>query len=133
MQHLFYNVRNSVVPINFSLLTITVYSSVRTKLIYNNTKYSVPFHDVKTEFDIYLCIKCTIYYIVLGSQLQQIWRRWKAFRLLPTYLKCTHTQTFMHGHDHHNITVLSVIHSMHNWQYSCVMTVMSMHKYFLMF
>jgi hypothetical protein len=28
---------------NFSLLTITSYSSVRTTLVYNDTKYSVPF------------------------------------------------------------------------------------------
>jgi hypothetical protein len=49
-RHLVYNVRYSVVPINSSLLTITLYSSVITTLVYNNTKYCL-FHDVITEFD----------------------------------------------------------------------------------
>jgi hypothetical protein len=35
--------RYSVVPINSSLLTITLYSSVIMTLVYNNTKYPVPF------------------------------------------------------------------------------------------
>jgi hypothetical protein len=38
-----YNVRFSVVTINSSLLTITLQSSVITTLVYNDTKYSVPF------------------------------------------------------------------------------------------
>jgi hypothetical protein len=42
-QHLTYRVRFPVVPINPSLLTITLYSSVITTLVYNDTKYSVPF------------------------------------------------------------------------------------------
>jgi hypothetical protein len=55
IRHLAYNVRYSVVPINSSLLTITLHYSVITTLVYNDTKYSVPFHDVITEFDsIYL-------------------------------------------------------------------------------
>jgi hypothetical protein len=33
----------SVVQINSSLLTITIYSSVTTTLVYNDTKHSVPF------------------------------------------------------------------------------------------
>jgi hypothetical protein len=33
----------SVVPVNSSLLTVTLYSSVRTTLVYNDTIYSVPF------------------------------------------------------------------------------------------
>jgi hypothetical protein len=36
-----YNVGYSVVPINSSLLTINLYSSVITALFYNDTKYSV--------------------------------------------------------------------------------------------
>jgi hypothetical protein len=32
-----------VIPINSSLLTITLYSSVITTLVYNDTLYSVPF------------------------------------------------------------------------------------------
>jgi hypothetical protein len=35
--------RYSVVPINSSLLTTTLYSSVITTLVYNDTKYSVAF------------------------------------------------------------------------------------------
>jgi hypothetical protein len=43
MRHLAYSVKYSVVPINSSPLTVTLYSSVITILIYNDTKYSVPF------------------------------------------------------------------------------------------
>jgi len=43
MQHLINNIRYSVVPINFSPLSITLYFSVRTALIYNDMKYSVWF------------------------------------------------------------------------------------------
>jgi hypothetical protein len=42
-RHLVYSVRYSVVPINSALLTVTLYSSVITTLVYNDTKYSVPF------------------------------------------------------------------------------------------
>jgi hypothetical protein len=42
-RHFAYNIRYSVVPINFSLLSITLYPSVITTLVYNDTKYSVPF------------------------------------------------------------------------------------------
>jgi hypothetical protein len=40
---LVYNVRYSAVPINFSLLTTTLYSLLITTLVYNDKKYSVPF------------------------------------------------------------------------------------------
>jgi hypothetical protein len=50
MRHLACCVRYSVVPINFSLLTITVYSCVRTILVYKDRKNS-PFNEVITEFD----------------------------------------------------------------------------------
>ena len=43
-------VRCFEVPSTFSLLTITLYSSVRTTLIYNATIFS-PFHDSITKFD----------------------------------------------------------------------------------
>jgi hypothetical protein len=43
MWHLIYSIRNSVVPINSLLLTVTLYYSVKTTPIYNDTKYSVPF------------------------------------------------------------------------------------------
>ena len=43
MQHLAYNVRYSVMSINSSLLTTTLFSSVITTLVYNDTQYSAPF------------------------------------------------------------------------------------------
>jgi hypothetical protein len=43
LRHLAYKVRYSVVPVNSSLLTITILSSVITTLVYNDRKYSVPF------------------------------------------------------------------------------------------
>jgi hypothetical protein len=43
MRHLAYTVRYSVVQMNSSLLTITLYSLVITTLVYNDTNYSVPF------------------------------------------------------------------------------------------
>ena len=36
MRHLFYSVRYSVAPINFLLLTITLYCSVRSTFVYNS-------------------------------------------------------------------------------------------------
>jgi hypothetical protein len=39
-----------MVPINSSLVTITLYPSVITTLVYNDTNYSVPFMTL-TEFD----------------------------------------------------------------------------------
>jgi hypothetical protein len=42
-RHLFYSVKYSVVPFNSSLVTITLQSSVKTTLVYNDTRYSVPF------------------------------------------------------------------------------------------
>jgi hypothetical protein len=48
MRHSGYNVRYSVLPINSSPLTITLYSSVITTLVYNDKVFS-PFHDVITE------------------------------------------------------------------------------------
>ena len=44
MQNLVYNVKYSVVQINFLLLTITLYSSVV-------TTQNSPFHDVRTELE----------------------------------------------------------------------------------
>ena len=43
MRHLVYSVRYAVVPINSSLLTTTLYSSVITTFVHNNTRYLVPF------------------------------------------------------------------------------------------
>jgi len=47
-RHLVYSVTHSVVQINPSLLAITLYSSVITILIYNDTQQ---FHEVIAEFD----------------------------------------------------------------------------------
>jgi hypothetical protein len=52
--HLLYSVRYSVVTINSSLLTITLFSSVLRKLVYNDKIFS-PFHEVITEFDCSWC------------------------------------------------------------------------------
>jgi hypothetical protein len=43
MRHLVYSVRCSVEPINSSLLTTALHSSVITTLAYDDTKYWVPF------------------------------------------------------------------------------------------
>jgi hypothetical protein len=50
MRNLVYSVRHSVVPINSTLLTIRLYSSVRTALLCNNKRYSL-FNDFIIEFD----------------------------------------------------------------------------------
>jgi hypothetical protein len=50
MRNLVYNVTHSVLPINSSPLTITLFFSVITTLVYNDTKYSVPFMTLQ-EFD----------------------------------------------------------------------------------
>ena len=49
MRHLVNSSRYSVVPINSSQLNIALYSPIRIRLFYNDTKYS--FQDVKREFD----------------------------------------------------------------------------------
>jgi len=43
MRHLIYGIRYLVVSINYLLLITTLYSLVITILVYNDTKYSVPF------------------------------------------------------------------------------------------
>ena len=53
IRHLAYRVRYSVVPINSALLTIMLYSSVITTLIYIFS----PFYDVITEFDCMSIVK----------------------------------------------------------------------------
>jgi len=56
-----------VVPFNSSLLTIILYSSVM-ELVYRDTKYSNPFHEVITQFD-FVCVWCncvTTYGKLLG-------------------------------------------------------------------
>jgi hypothetical protein len=40
MRHLVYNIRCSVIPVNYSLLTITLFSSFITTLANNDTEYS---------------------------------------------------------------------------------------------
>ena len=55
MRRLVYNVRFFVVPINSSLLTITLQPSVISTLVYNNKIFS-PLHDVLAEFDCTLAV-----------------------------------------------------------------------------
>jgi hypothetical protein len=43
IRHLAYTVTHSVIPINSSLLTTTLHSSVMTTFVYNDTTYSDPF------------------------------------------------------------------------------------------
>jgi hypothetical protein len=47
-----------VVPINSSVLTLTLYSSVTTTLIFTTQDIS-PFHDVTTELQLYLSSEVT--------------------------------------------------------------------------
>jgi hypothetical protein len=69
MRHLSYCVRLSKVPINSSLLTITLYSSDRITLVYNDTKYPVPF---MTSSTVFLNDKnggmCRTHYALMGKQ-----------------------------------------------------------------
>lgn len=53
MWHLAYNIRYSVVPIHFSLFNITLYYSVSTTLMYNETKHSVPFMMLQPSLSIH--------------------------------------------------------------------------------
>ena len=53
MQHPIYSIRYSVIPINSTLLNITLYSLVRTALVYDDLKYC-PFHYVMNKSG---CIK----------------------------------------------------------------------------
>jgi hypothetical protein len=55
MQHLVYSVRYSVVPSNYSLLTITLPYSVVTTLFYNDTEYSVLFIMLEPSSTAYAC------------------------------------------------------------------------------
>ena len=55
MQHHLYSVRYSVVQINFSLLTTTLYSLDITTLVYYDTKYSL--RDVVTDLAVYMVAK----------------------------------------------------------------------------
>ena len=56
MFHLVYSVTYCAVPINSLLSIVTLHPWVITTLVYNDTKYSVRFLDVITEFDwIYVC------------------------------------------------------------------------------
>jgi hypothetical protein len=69
MRHPVYNVRYSVVPINFSLLTITLYFSVRTTAVLRHKIFS-PFHVVITEFG------CTVWQsldLYMGRIMTHLW------------------------------------------------------------
>jgi hypothetical protein len=66
MHHLVYSVKYSVVPINSSLLTMMLYSSVRTTFAYDDKIFS-SFHDVITEFHCIL-FSFEYYYKILWLQ-----------------------------------------------------------------
>jgi hypothetical protein len=59
MRNLVYNVRYSAVPINSWLLTVTLYFSVITTLVYNDTKYSVRFMMIKKSSNVFAEKKLT--------------------------------------------------------------------------
>jgi hypothetical protein len=62
MRHLVYIVNFSVVQINSLMLNITLQSSVITSLVYNNTKYVVPFMTLEPSLPLFvLC--CAVYHI----------------------------------------------------------------------
>ena len=57
MRHLVHNVRCSVLPINSSLLTTTLYCSVITTLVQKDTKYSVPFMTLQPSSTVHTDIR----------------------------------------------------------------------------
>jgi hypothetical protein len=65
MRHLAYSVTYSVVPINSSLLTITLFCLVITTLVYNGTKCSVPFMMLYRSSNIYIYTREYITYTEL--------------------------------------------------------------------
>ena len=75
MLYLAYNVRYSVVPVNSSLLTVTLCSSVVTTPVYNHTNYPGPFCDVKTEFDC-TCIIITKQGSKYQAEMMHLFHRW---------------------------------------------------------
>ena len=83
MRHLVYNVRCYAVPVNSSLSTITLYSSVKQHNI------SIPVHDVISEFD------CTCIYIYI-------------YIYICIY---THTHTYTHAHTHIHTHAHTHIHT----------------------
>jgi hypothetical protein len=58
MRHLVYNVSYFVVSINSSLLTINLYSSFITTLVYNDTKYWIPFMTLQPSSTLHLQYGC---------------------------------------------------------------------------
>jgi len=54
MCYLVYSISYSEVPINSLPLTITLYSSATTTLIYNDTKYLVPFTILKPSLTVFI-------------------------------------------------------------------------------
>jgi len=62
MRHLVYNVTYSVLPINSSLLTITLYCSVITTLVYNYSVLFLHYNRVRLFmnlhliFNVFMCV-----------------------------------------------------------------------------
>jgi hypothetical protein len=63
IRHFAYSLIYSVAQINSSLLTITLYSSVITTLVYNDTNYSIPFITLLSGSTVLPCY----YYWVSGG------------------------------------------------------------------
>ena len=96
MRHLVYNVRCYAVPVNSSLSTITLYSSVKQHNI------SIPVHDVISEFDctcIYIYIYIYIYMYIYTYTYIHARTHTHTHTRTHTYTH-THTHTYTHTHTH---------------------------------
>jgi hypothetical protein len=101
MRQFVYSVRHSLLPINFSLPTVTLYSSVITKLVYNDTIFT-PFHDVITEFDCITvktnrntCVKIVNEFIEDGTKsVSRLEKRFPRTELALATKKLVHTAAF---------------------------------------
>jgi hypothetical protein len=77
MRHLVCSVRYSVAPVNSSLLTTALHSSVTT-LVYNDTKYSVPF----VTFEPSSTVVCQVGEIWTLQYLRCVSRNWVKIEIL---------------------------------------------------
>jgi hypothetical protein len=82
-----------VEPINSTLLTITLYSSVITTPVYNDTKYSAPFITLQPSSTTYRWMAAVIAYFKVPSQrcinLGRLgFVRWRLTSVVPQYGSC---------------------------------------------
>jgi hypothetical protein len=66
MRHPAYNVRYPVVPINSSMLTITLHSSVVTILVYYDTKYSFIFMTLYNRVGLCMTVDIKMFLLILS-------------------------------------------------------------------